>query len=447
MSGGPGSKALEELGMLACEAATKCGADFADAVAGNGRTISVTVEKNGIKGLTERHRENVSIRCFVGGGLGTVSSPSLEEDEVREAAERAVRLAGMTEKDPDFVTLPSPGNHNDVAGLFDPELAEITSARLVEMVADEIGSARDVDDRIAVVEGDAALNAQSAVLVNSLGVREDVSRTWLSLYLMAMVRKDDEAASAYEFDYARRLADFEAEGVGAGAARKTIRQLGAANVVTGRYPVVLGPLASETLFTSIAECANAEDVQRERSFLAGKRGKRIASKHVTLLDDGLIPGGVSSGAVDAEGSVRKQVEVVREGILTAYLHSLYTSLKAKEENTGHGNRAGGVSPTNVIPKLGDKTAKEIISEVKLGLYVESGGFWPDLRTGEISATVDWGFWIEDGEFAFPVKSTMVGGGAIELLTRIDAISRDYREEPGAVMPTVRISEAAVAGSK
>jgi len=42
---------------------------------------------------------------------------------------------------------------------------------------------------------------------------------------------------------------------------------------------------------------------------------------------------------------------------------------------------------------------------------------------------------------------MVGGGAIELLTRIDAISSDYREEPGAIMPTVLISEAAVAGSK
>jgi len=447
MSESHSTKVLEQMAALACEAAAKCGAEFADALASSSRTISAPVEKNGIKALREHHRDYVSVRCFVGGGIGSASSPNLEKEEVRKAAESAVRMAKMAERDPDFVTLPSPGDHSKVAGLFDEKLAGMSAAKLVEMMADEIDSARNVDDRIQVVEGDAGLSVRSAALVNSLGVREDLSGTWLSLYLMSMVRKDDEVASAYEFDCARRLADFKSEGVGAEAARKTIRQLGAANVGTGRYPVILGPLASETLFTSIAACANSEDVQKQRSFLAGKRGKRIGSKQVTLVDDGLIPGGMSSGAVDAEGSVRKRVDIVRDGVLVGYLHSLYTSLKAKEENTGHGDRSGGVSPTNVIPSLGISAAKEIVSGVKEGLYVEHGEFAPDLRTGEISATVDWGFWIKNGEFAFPVKNTMVGGGAIELLTRIDAISSDYREEPGAIMPTVLISEAAVAGSK
>ena len=59
---------------------------------------------------------------------------------------------------------------------------------------------------------------------------------------------------------------------------------------------------------------------------------------------------------------------------------------------------------------------------------------PDMQTGEISATVDWGFWIERGEFVFPVKNTMVAGNAIELMCKIDAISSDCRREPGAVMP-------------
>jgi PmbA protein len=445
MSGGHGSKNLEAMAALACEAGIKGGADFADALASSSRTMSVPVEKNGIKAVMEHHKEHVSVRCFVGGGVGILSSPNLKEEEVRDAAERAVRMARVAEKDPDFVTLPSPEEHGRAAGLFDPELAGMSCARLVEMVAEEIESARNVDDRIAVVEGDAGFSVHNAMLANSAGIREDVSGTWLSLYTMTMVRKDEEVASAYEFDYARRLLDFKSEGVGAEAARKTIRQLGAENVQTGRFPVILGPLASETIFTSIVECANAEDVQRGRSFLASKKGKRIASKLVTLVDDGLIPGGMSSGAVDAEGSVRRQIEIVREGVLLGYLHSLYTSLKAKEDNTGHGSRSGWVSPTNVIPKLGSRAAEEIISEVKNGLYVDSGGFSPDLQTGEISATVDWGFWIENGEFAYPVKNAMVGGGAVELLMRIDAISSDYRAEPGAVMPTVRISEAAVAG--
>ncbi len=440
------TKKLETMAELACEAAVKAGAEFSDAVASTERVVRVSAEKNGIKGLSEHTRDHVSVRCFIEGGMGMVSSPALQEKDVRDAAERAVTIAKMAEKDPDFSTLPSPEEHESITGRFDDALAGMSSAAAVEMVAAEIDGARSVDERILVADGELWLDVREAALANSLGLREELSGTATNMWIMTIVRGDEEVASAYEFDYARQLCDFSPEGVGAEAAKKTLKQMGAESVRTGKFPVILGPLASNSLFQSVCLCANGEDVRRQRSFLIGKKGKRIASEHVTLTDDGLIPGGMSSGAVDGEGSVRKKVEVVKDGVLASYLHSLYTSLKAKEENTGHGTRGKAVRPTNVIPKLGEKTANEIISEVERGLYVEMGGFMPDMQTGEISATVDWGFWIERGKFVFPVKNTMVAGNAIELMCKIDAISSDCRREPGAVMPTVRISEATVAGA-
>ena len=76
-----------------------------------------------------------------------------------------------------------------------------------------------------------------------------------------------------------------------------------------------------------------------------------------------------------------------------------------------------------------------------------GGINPNGITGDVSSSVDFGFKIENGELAYPVMSTMVGGSFLDMLANIDAVSSDYRAEPGMIMPTVRIADVQVAGGK
>jgi len=175
----------------------------------------------------------------------------------------------------------------------------------------------------------------------------------------------------------------------------------------------------------------------------GKKGEQVASRLVTLIDDPLLPGGLSSGVCDGDGFPHRRVVLVENGVLKSYLHSNYTARKAGEENTGHSTR-GGIAPTNVIPALGTKTAAEIVAEVEDGVYVTLGRPSPDTATGQVSALVDAGFRIENGELTYPLKSTMVAGYGLELLSSIDAISSDYRAEPGRVLPTIRVQGVRVA---
>jgi len=155
---------------------------------------------------------------------------------------------------------------------------------------------------------------------------------------------------------------------------------------------------------------------------------------------------MASGSWDREGAVRKKVTVVEEGVLVNHLHGSYTAHKAGEENTGHGNRWGGVAPTNVLPELGTSTGSEIISDTKEGIYVNMGSVSPHPVHGEISATIDFGYKIENGELAYPLRNTMLGINVFDLLNNLDAISSDYREEPGIIMPTIRVQNVKVAGS-
>ncbi len=226
---------------------------------------------------------------------------------------------------------------------------------------------------------------------------------------------------------------------------KARRQLGARKCKGGKLPLVLGPLTSESLLGTLASACNAEDVQRKRSFLCGMKGKQIASKVLTINDDPLIPGGLHSGSFDGEGTAHKRVLLLENGVLKTYLHNSYTAGKSGEENTAHATFGGGISATNLVPQLGKRSSKEIISEIKEGIYIDSTSIHPDTASGDFSQPIDFGFKIENGEITYPLKETMIGGNFLELLRNIEEISSDYRTEPGTIMPTIKVREILVSG--
>lgn len=425
------------------------GAEFADAEASESRGLSVSVEKSSLHATSDRRTAGVSVRAIVRGASGFAHDNRLTHEAAEEAARRAVAAAKLAEPDPDFVRLPAPEPFEEVDGLFDREVERLGVPALVEMVLAEVTGARGVDGRFTVQAG-ASSRAGRSAFANSCGVERERSATSVSANVFPTLRDGDDVGSFFDFDHARRLEDFAPAGIGRRAAEEARRFLGAKAAPTGVLPVVLGPLAANSLLHSVVGAAGGEDIQRGRSFLAGKLGERIASEHVTLVDDGLIPAGMGSGVLDGDGSVRRKVTVVDAGVLASELHSLYTAEKARKRGeeracTGHGHRGGGVGPTNVIPVLGTRTAADIITETGEGIYVNYGGVAPNRVTGEISASVDFGFKIEGGKLAYPLRNTMLGVNVFEFLKAIDAVSSDARIEPGAVMPTIRAGGVRVAG--
>lgn len=436
---------LLSLAQKACEAAVAAGAEFADVSASRGRSLSVELEKGAIKSCDARWSSGVSVRAFVRGGQGSASSTGLDEGEALTAARNAADMAKVAEPDPDFVSLPGPAECPAVDGLFDPRIAALEAGDLIGWAVDNVDAARQVDPDATVNGGGSAGWGESA-LVNSLGVQATSRGSHVGLSIFAIVKRGDDVGSYYEFDSGRVLDDFVPDGIGARATADALKFLGARKIGTGVLPVVFGPLASHSVFGALCWSANAESVQRRRSFLAGRKGQPVASERVTLVDDPLIARGLSSSAFDGEGVPRKPLTVVEDGVLLSWLHNSYTAHKANEPNTGHSTR-GGISPTNVNPTLGDRTAAEIIRDTHEGLYIPLGGLSPNPVSGDFSDTVDFGFVIENGAIAYPVKNTMVAGNFLDALTNLDAISSDCREEPGALMPTIRIQGLRVAGGK
>lgn len=425
--------------------------DQADVFVQRNKGISLYWEKSSLKQFSVGYDEGISVRAFHKGGRGFASASPLNEESIDKVVESAISLARAAQPDPDFKSLPFPEEGRKVKGLFDEKIVELSPQDLVSWGEEIIEGAKQVDEE-ALVSGGIAVFSSEYALANTEGVAIEERKTGISAHSMVVLSKNGEVASFFDFDEARRLSDFQPQDIGEKACLQAKEFFGAKQAPTGSYPVVFSYLASFGIIGAIASAAVAEEVQRKRSYLVDKKGEKIAWEGLTIYDSPFIEGGMSSASYDGEGVPHKELAFIEEGVLKTYFHNSYTAGKSNEENTGHAARGSyrggvGIAPTNLQPKLGDWTSEEMIEDMKNGILILQTSVQPNPVSGDVSNPIDFGFMIKDGEKAYPLKNTMLGFNMLELLQNIDAISKDYREEPGVKMPAIRVRELRIGGGR
>ncbi len=433
----------------AVKAAMAAGAQWADAVASWGHTFSVSFERNTIRETEARLGGGVGVRAFFEGGTGMATANSLDPDTVAETAHAAAELARSASPDPDFKRLPDPQPLPEPPASFDDELAGLPAERLVEICTEAIERARAVRDNVFLAGG-ADVGVSTWAMASSTGITVTSRNSGVGVGFYASVWEDDRAASYVDGIGARRLADLTWQDMPAAVVRRAADLLDERPIPTGRYDVVLDFRSAYYWLAGIVHRCNAEDVQRERSFMAGKEGEAIAPGILTVTEDPFIDWGTASAAFDGEGVPKQKRNLIDRGVVTTYLHNSYTAGKAGVEPTGHAARGGsdpnvGIGTSNLLVQPGDKPLETLISEIENGLFIIMGAPTPNPVTGQVSETIDGGFVIRNGEIAHAVKGAMLVGEIFDILGRLDAVSSDYRTEPGAIMPAVRLRDIQVSG--
>ena len=184
-------------------------------------------------------------------------------------------------------------------------------------------------------------------------------------------------------------------------------------------------------------------------FLAGRLGETVAASSITVIDDGLVPGGFGSSPFDDEGTATRRTTVIRDGVLESYLLNSYTARKLGLKTTGNASRglAGNpsVGPGNFMLSPGAASAADIIGSVQNGLYVtELMGFGVNLVTGDYSRGAS-GFWIENGELSFPVSEVTIAGNLKQMLQDLEMVGSDLDFRGSVIAPTLKIRELTIAG--
>jgi PmbA protein len=461
---------LETLAADVVAMAMKAGATDAEAVAREGDEFSVNVRMGEVETLKESGSRGLGLRVFLGQRSGSASTSDLTAEGIRQLVEGALALARVTEDDP-FAGLPEAGEFDadefgagdtrmtgDDLHLYFDDVYSLGGEERIEWARRTEAAALKADPRITNSDGGSfdAATGQKA-LANSRGFVGSY-RTSYTGVAAAPLAKDADGRMQRDgwWSSARSFAHLESpEAVGAEAARRALRRLGARRVATQRVPIVFAPETARTLIGSIFEAASGDAIWRGASFLAGKLGEAIAAPSLTIVDDNTMllatgAGGFGSTPFDDEGLASRRTVVVENGVLRNYLLNTYTARKLGMKSTHNAARglagAPGVGCGNLFLAPGELTPEAIVGEVKAGLYVTGlMGFGTNLVTGDYSRGAT-GLWIENGQLTHAVEEVTIAGNLAEMLRNVTAIGNDLEFRGAVASPTLRIDGMTIAGA-
>ncbi len=434
--------------------AIKGGATAAECVVREGDEFSTLVRLGQVETLKESGSRAIGVRVFFGQRAASTYSSDFSRAGLDRMLSSALELAKITSEDP-FGGIPPAEQLGQIAGdldLYHEDVYSLPGPERIDYARRTEKAALDFDARIKNSEGgsfDAATGHK--VLANSHGFVGEYSRSYCSVAAVPIAQTEDGGMQRdYWFSVARMLKKLDApEKVGRIAAERTIRRLGARRVKTARVPVVFDPMVSTSILEHIFEGINGDSVYRGASFLAGKLGEKIAGDNLTVIDDGTIPGGFGTSPFDGEGIPTRRTVVIENGVLKSYLLNTYTAKKLGLQTTANASRglAGtpGIGPGNYFLQPGQKSAKELIANIKEGLYVtEFLGQGVNLVTGDYSRGAS-GLWISNGELGYPVEEITVAGNLKDLFFNISEIASDLEFRGSVAAPTIRVDGLTVGG--
>ena len=423
-----------EIAESAVRSSKKLGVDEAEGFVQRQRVIEIVLERGEIQSERMKIRRGIGIRVIKDKRMGFAFASMLDQQTIQETCRDASKLASVSPRNPDWVSLPLPEKiPPSPEGLYDENLASLTLDEALNMVLEGYEAAKEADSQVSIDEGKLMVSSTEIAISNSHGISLYGKGTFISFYLICVAKEQGEASSfAYEYDVSRTLKDFSARGVGELAAKKALLSLGARRIKSFGGDVILSPeVASEILFAPLISNVNADNVQRGRSLWADKIGEPVSARSLTVIDDGLLPYGLGSSPFDAEGVPSQKTAVIENGILKSFLYDSYTANKVNKKSTGNAARESYSSPpsisiSNLLISPGTKSLEEMISEVNKGIFVNRFSGNVSNESGEFSGVAKQAVYIESGEMKFPLRETMISGNAFESLNRIVAIGRDRR---------------------
>ncbi len=440
----------------------KGGADVAEVIARSGSELSARIRLGEPELVEEAGHRSLGMRVMRRGDgkafrVALTSTSDTTDEGIARFVEDALELVELSQPDP-FAGPPEPEliakGPWDELDLYDPACGTIDAAEALRRAKRAEDAARSFDPRITNSEGATFARTQgAAVMVTSGGFRGGYRGSYASLVVTPVADEpgSEKKRRGYHWTARRKLAALDDEvAVGEEAARRTLRKLGARKVPTGELPVVFDPDAGRSILGLLAGCINGGAIYRRSSYLLDREGTRVASELVNVIDDPLMPGAPGSRPFDGEGLASRKLTIVEQGILRTYLVDSYSGRKLGRPSTGSASRGGtggvGPSTTNFILQPGKTPAADVVKQTKQGLYVtEMMGFGFNAVTGDFSRGAG-GFWIENGELAYPVSEVTISLNLNELLQRIDLLGDDLDLRTSVAAPTFRVSSMTVAGS-
>lgn len=425
--------------------AEESGVSDAEIVFSIGESTGIQFKKEIIETAKQSTVAGYGVRAAVNGAVGFAGTNMLSELE--NTLKTAAASAKVMEADPFFKSFPEKADYKDVTGIYDEKIAAMDLEECIQCAADMIAGVQAVKDTVPT-SGGFSRNISCFLIANTNGLFAQKTETMISGFA-DVTTVSGEVSTAYEYDVSRQK-DLDFAAIGKKAAELAKKSLKGITIGAEKMPVIFHPFSfADILENTLAPSVDADNIQKERSGLAGRLGEEIANAQLTIIDDGTLPGGVASSPFDDEGTPTQKTPVIQNGVLNAYLYDSYTAGKDSVKSTGNGYRhsysaAPSVELSNFVIHF---PQSDVIAETKRGIYINNviGAHTANEISGDFSVEGRNAFLIENGEISKPIKSVMISGNIFEMLQKMDGAGTDVRSVGGIVTPSIRVPEMSVIG--
>ncbi|MGR3570617.1 TldD/PmbA family protein [Brevirhabdus sp.] len=443
---------LSRLTASLLDAARRAGADSADALAIEGRSLSIDVRGGALEHAERAEGIDIGLRVLIGQRQACVSASDIRDATIAEMADRAVTMARLAPEDPS-IGLAAPEDlardwDVDALQLCDPG-AEPDPAALEEDARRAEAAAMEVEGISRIDAASAGYGARRIHLATSGGFSGGYARTDRAISCVAITGE----GRGMERDYAGEARIFQAdlpapEEIGRLAAERTLARRGARKPRTGSYPVLFDERVAASLIGHLLQAINGSAIVRGSSWLSDGLGQQILPAALSVTELPHRPRASGSRPFDGEGLPTRDRAIVKDGVLQGWTLDLSTARKLGMSSTGNAARGPSAPPSpsvgNIAITQGAQSREELIRDMGTGLLVTSLiGSSINPTTGDYSRGAS-GFWVEGGQISHAVNECTIAGNLRQMLmTLIPA--NDARRHLSRVVPSLLVEGLTLAG--
>ncbi|WP_447582058.1 TldD/PmbA family protein [Anaplasma marginale] len=374
-----------------------------------------------------------------------------DPNKISDLVDAAIAIASSMPEDPYISISDVSGEYSeDISDmlLFDDSVVEVS--RICEILNIMEDVALSYDGKIVNSEGASFSHSNSEmVLATSNGFMGSYKRSCFSTFVSVVSSDGGKMEVDYSFSVKNRFADLEKpEVLGKDAAARAFRRLNAREMKTCKVPVLFENRVASAFLKSFAAAINGSAVADKTSFLVDSIGGNIFRGDIDIVDDPLMPGGLSTRPFDGEGICSRRNNVVEGGVLKSWLLDMRTAKQLGLHTTGSAVRCGNasISPgvSNFYIKSSGTSPELLMSDIKEGVYItDLFGSGVNLTTGDYSQGA-FGFMIENGKVTHPVHGITVAGNLRDMFAGMHA-ANDLSFLRSVNSPTLRFDDMVVSG--
>ncbi len=438
------NKEMYELAAWAVKTAKSVGADDCRVSLNRERFVEISYRDRKPENIKEAASKGLYIEVFVNGRYSGQSSSDLRKEFLQTFIANAVAATKLLAEDP-FRTLPDPQYY---AGRAELELQILDTTHDQFTPADRHALVKTIEDACLRAGGEKVISVtasaydshEEAVMLTSNGFEGDRELTvyWAGA---SMTARDEGERRPQGYNYVAgvtRKTFPHPEEIGATAAARTLALLGAKKIPTATLPIIVENQNVPRLLGGLLAAMSGRSIQQKQSFLADKKGQKIASDKLTLIDDPFLLGGLGSRLYDDDGFATKKITLIDTGVLQEFYVDWYYSRKLGwQPTTG--------SSSNLIIPPGTRSVKEIMKDLGRGIFITGfiGGN-SNSTTGDASIGIT-GQLFDHGEPVQAVAEMNIADNHLKFWQKLAEVANDPYLYSSQRTPSLVFTDVVVSG--